>query len=307
MPDLFDLQFLTVIGKGGVGKTTVTAALALAAARRGKRVLVAMCNTKERLSYLLEVPPIDADIVEVLPGIDAVNMTPERAMEEYGLMVLKVRALYRAVFENRFVSAFLRGTPGLEAWSMLGKAYFHANETREDGSRRYDVVILDAPATGHGLDMLRVPKVITEVAPPGLLRAEAEKAMDHFRDRARSGVVLVTLPEEMPTNETIDLHEAVSKELGFPIAKLVVNSVLPRIFDPAERATFMELPTRVPAGSKIDSLARAGRTRATREGIQEANLRRLATELKELARAELPMLFAPEFRRAEVESLSHAF
>jgi len=131
--------------------------------------------------------------------------------------------------------------------------------------------------------------------------------MDLFRDRARSGVVLVTLPEEMPTNETIDLHEAVSKELGFPIAKLVVNSVLPRIFDPAERATFMELPTRVPAGSKIDSLARAGRTRATREGIQEANLRRLATELKELARAELPMLFAPEFRRAEVESLSHAF
>ncbi|MDB4990313.1 MAG: Arsenical pump-driving ATPase, partial [Myxococcaceae bacterium] len=148
MPDLFNLRFITVVGKGGVGKTTVSTALALAAARRGKRVLIAMCNAKERVSQFLEVAPIGAYNQPVLPGIDAVNMVPKIALEEYGLMVLKVRALYRAIFENRLVAAFLRGTPGIEAWSMLGKAQFHAHEMMPDGRPRYDLVILDSPATG---------------------------------------------------------------------------------------------------------------------------------------------------------------
>ena len=139
-PDLFNLQFVTVVGKGGVGKTTVSAALALAAARRGKRVLIAMCNAKERVSQLLEVAPIGPRNQTILPGIDAVNMNPKVALEEYGMMVLKVRTLYRAIFENRLVSAFLHGTPGIEAWSMLGKAQFHAHET---AARR-------PPALRHG-------------------------------------------------------------------------------------------------------------------------------------------------------------
>ncbi|HHH30223.1 MAG TPA: anion-transporting ATPase, partial [Polyangiaceae bacterium] len=119
MSALFDREFLFVAGKGGVGKTTVSAALALAAAKRGKRVLVAMCNTKERLSSLLDVQPIGPRNQPILENIDAVNMTPAVALEEYGMMVLKVRSVYKAVFENRFVSAVLRGTPGIEAWAML--------------------------------------------------------------------------------------------------------------------------------------------------------------------------------------------
>ena len=170
-----DKKFLFVVGKGGVGKTTVSAALALAAVKAGKRVLVAQCNAKDRMGRLLSVDPIGPQIRQVAPGLDAVNMEPQAALEEYGLMVLKVRALYKLVFENRFVSAFLRGTPGLEAWAMLGKAQHHALE-QVHGQDRYDLVIVDAPATGHGLDLLRVPKVIVHVAPPGLLRREAERA-----------------------------------------------------------------------------------------------------------------------------------
>ncbi|MEM6954691.1 MAG: ArsA-related P-loop ATPase, partial [Myxococcota bacterium] len=110
MTALLDHRFLFVVGKGGVGKTTVAATLGLAAAARGKRVLIAMTNAKERLSTLLGVPPIGSEIANVAPGLDAVNMTPEAAIEEYGMMILKVRALYSALFENRLVRAFLRGT-----------------------------------------------------------------------------------------------------------------------------------------------------------------------------------------------------
>ena len=146
MTQLFDLKFVFVGGKGGVGKTAISAALALAAAARGKRVLLAMCNAKERISYLLETPPVGAEISRVAPNLDAVNMQPAAALEEYGMLILKVRALYKLVFENRFVAAFLHGTPGIDAWAMLGKAQYHAFEKDASGRDRYDMVIVDAPA-----------------------------------------------------------------------------------------------------------------------------------------------------------------
>ncbi|MDH3728391.1 MAG: AAA family ATPase, partial [Myxococcales bacterium] len=178
--DLLDRRFLFVVGKGGVGKTTVATALALEASRRGKKVLLAMVNCKERVSQLLGTDPIGSTIVTLRENLDAVNMTPDAALEEYGLMILKVRTVYNAVFGSRLVRAFLKGTPGLEAWSMLGKAFYHASPPR--GEPDYDLVILDAPATGHALDMLRVPFVIQSVAPPGILRRDAARAVELFRD-----------------------------------------------------------------------------------------------------------------------------
>src|SRR5262249_11022752 len=151
------------------GKTTVCAAEALALAAKGKRVLVAMCNAKERLSTMLGVPPIGPQLARVADGVWAVNIDPEKAIEEYGVLVLRSRALYKTLFDNRYVRTFLRAVPGMQEWAMLGKAWWHTTERRPDGSFKYDVVILDAPATGHGLDMIRVPRVILDVAPHGLL------------------------------------------------------------------------------------------------------------------------------------------
>jgi len=304
MADLLDRRFLFVVGKGGVGKTTVSAALALAAARKGKRVLIAMPNAPERLSSLLEVDPIGARIARVAPRIDAVNMSPTVALEEYGMMILKVRALYKAVFENRLVRAFLRGTPGIEAWSMLGKAFFHASPP--SGPPEYDLVILDAQATGHALDMLRVPQVIVNVAPPGLLRREADRALELFRDPKKSGIVLVTLPEDMPTNETIELDGILRGELQLPVVSLVVNRVLPALFSPDEEAPLRALPDQVGAESPIYSLARAGRRRVLREKVQRESLGRLAERI-DAPRTELPYLFSAEFGRSSIESLSTAF
>lgn len=307
MPDLFDLDLLFVTGKGGVGKTTVSAALALAAAKRGRRVLVAMCNAKERLSHLLEVDSIGSRNQPIGGGMEAVNMTPTIALEEYGMMVLKVRSVYKAVFENRFVSAVLRGTPGIEAWSMLGKAYYHANEKLESGRRRYDLIIVDGPATGHALDMLRVPQVICDVAPPGLLRTEAEGALGLLRDPKRSAAVLVTLPEHMPVNETLELHAAITGELRMPVGRLVVNGVLPKLFKSNERGPIAALPGMLEDGSPLRSLAMAGRQRALRENVQQEAIATLRAELGDLPRTILPMLHVPEFRRSAIESLSEPF
>ncbi|HEY3595649.1 MAG TPA: ArsA family ATPase, partial [Polyangiaceae bacterium] len=228
-------RFVFVTGKGGVGKTTVAASLAHALASRGKRVLIAMCNTKERISTLFASAPVGPEIVRVAERVWAVNIDPEHAFEEYGHMMLKSAALYRVVFQNRYVRSFLPAVPGLSEWSMLGKAWFHTTERAPDGRPRFDVVLFDAPATGHGLDMLRVPKVILEVAPPGVLRRDAEMAWEMFQDESATSVLVVTLPEELPVSEALELSRSIDEELRLPLSAIVVNGIVPPLFSEAER------------------------------------------------------------------------
>jgi anion-transporting ArsA/GET3 family ATPase len=299
--DLLDRRFLFVVGKGGVGKTTVAAGLALEASRRGTKTLLALVNCKERVSELLDTEPIGPDIIRISDNLDAVNMTPDAALEEYGMMILKVRAVYNAVFKNRLVRAFLKGTPGLEAWSMLGKAFYHACPPKGDPD--YDLVILDAPATGHALDMLRVPFVIESIAPPGILRRDAARAVDMFRDPERSGAVLVTLPEYMPASETIDLADALTDELQIPILQLVINRVLPVLFAEKERPVLEALPSQIPEDHPIRGLAVAGRRRVLRETVQGRAVRQVRTHI-DAPCSELPIYENLESDRSVMDSLS---
>lgn len=302
--DLGARRFLFITGKGGVGKTTVAAALATALARRGKRVLLTLSEAKERVSTLFGVPPIGTEIVPVAAGICAVRITPEVAMREYGLLVLKSRALYSAVFENKYVKSVFQGVPGLNEWAVLGKAWYHATEREADGSPRFDVVLFDAPATGHGIELLRVPKSITELVPPGLLRRDAELAWRMFQDPRQSGVIVVTLPEEMPTNESIELIAALRGELGLPVARIVVNGTLQGLFTPSERAALLRWGPSGPLSNGQAALAAAAR-RALREGIQAENLSRLVA--LGLPLQELPLLYRTAAAPDAVAELSREF
>jgi anion-transporting ArsA/GET3 family ATPase len=295
-------RFVIVTGKGGVGKTTVAAAQALAYAHQGKRVLVAMCNAKERLSIMLGSPPIGSEVIRVAEGVWAVNIDPNVALEEYGMMTLKSRALYKLLFDNKYVRTFFRAVPGMQEWTTLGKAWWHTTETNEDGAPKYDVVILDAPATGHGLDMLRVPKVIVDVVPPGLLRRDAERAWKMFQDPDQCGVVVVTLPEELPVTESVELCQALTTELLLPIEKLVVNCMLPPLFSKNER-TVLEGLRVADDGTKETAALIAGKDRAIRERVQAEALRRLSDALK-VRTSFLPQLFGDAATPTAIKDLA---
>jgi anion-transporting ArsA/GET3 family ATPase len=287
MTPLDQRRFLFVTGKGGVGKSTVTAALALAMARRGKRVLVTACDAKERLSLLLGAEPLGPEVSQLAPGVWGVKLVPQIALREYGSMILKSEAVFGAVFDNKYVRSFFAGVPGLHEWAMLGKAWFHSIEKDASGRSRFDVVLFDAPATGHGLDMLRVPKVIVDVVPPGVLRRDAERAWRMFQDETQSGVVVVTLPEDMPTNETVELWAALENELGLPVAVLVINAVIEPMFSDAERAMLLAERDldRQYAG---DEAIACGIRRSIRERVQAASLDRLRA--LPAPRIELPLV-----------------
>jgi anion-transporting ArsA/GET3 family ATPase len=308
-----DRRFIFVTGKGGVGKTTVSAALARALAGRGKRVLIAMCNAKERMSSMFASAPVGPDIVPVAPDIWAVNIEPEHAFEEYGRMVLKMPGLYRVVFHNKYVRSFLPAVPGLSDWAMLGKAWLHTTEFDEQGRSRFDVVLLDAPATGHGLDMLRVPKVIVEIVPPGILRRDAERAWKMFSDPAQTSVLVVTLPEELPATETLELIRAIEDDLRLPLGALVINGILPSIFSSTEARDLIaamgaevdENPADTPSAAVTG--VRSAVRRAIHERAQGASQERLVAATGNLPRILLPYLFEDAATPAAIARLSAQF
>jgi anion-transporting ArsA/GET3 family ATPase len=295
-------RFLFITGKGGTGKTTVTAALAVALAARGKRVLVAVSEPKERISGLLGVPPMGPDVTEVKPNIFAVKINPEAAMREYGEMILHSQAVSNAVFGNKYVRGFFAAVPGLHQWAMLGKAWFHATEQSADGRPRFDVVLFDAPATGHGLEMLRVPKIIVEVAPPGMLRRDAAQAWAMFRDPRQSGVVIVTLAEDMPANESVELATAVRDELGLPIVHVMVNQVIASLFSEKERAALLAAPPIDAKGPGEEGFLAAVR-RATSERVQAESMQKLAEKIG-VAMITLPRLVADPSTPDAIRKLS---
>jgi anion-transporting ArsA/GET3 family ATPase len=303
---LFDRRLIVVLGKGGVGRTTVAAALAAAAARRGKRVLIVQTNAKDRLSKYLGGPPVGEDIVPLRQNLWAVNTNPRAALREYGMMILKYKTIYNAVFENKMVRYFLRAVPGLEDYSMLGKAWYHTTEMVA-GAPRWDLVILDGPATGHSITLLRIPQVILDTVPPGPLTKDAQSANDLLRDPARCATVLVTLAEEMPVNETIDLARAVKDTLRMPLTRLVVNGLYPDRFSrPGAARRVLEAVEAAGSVSEDDGLASLtdpSSLERARRVLNEQYLARLARELP-LPTAQLPMLFSADFGPAEIDLLS---
>lgn len=231
MTPLLQRRFIVLSGKGGVGRTTVAAALARAAADAGKRVLVAQASAAERLGRLYgRFGPVGTDIVTLAPGVDAVNMTPQSALHEYIIMMLRSELVYRALFENRAVRGFLGAIPGLDAYAMLGKAWFHTTEMLPASSRgparpRYDLVILDGPASGHATLMLRIPGAILKAMPKGPLSHDARAMRTLLSDAQRAALVVVTLAEELPARETAEIAAVARGELQIPMGPIIVNAV----------------------------------------------------------------------------------
>ena len=226
MKHLLDHRFLVLAGKGGVGRTTVAAALARVATRLGKRVLLAQTNAPERLARLLGSSTAIGPVVTPIDDhLSAVNMTPKQSLHEYGVMLLKYEPLYRAVFENKPMRSFLSAFPGLDYWTMLGKAWWHTTE-RENGRARFDLTLLDGPASGHATAMLRIPDAVKSAMPKGPLARDAALARALLSDEKQTQIVLVTLPEELPARETSTLARDI-RDLHMPIGPLVVNAMPP--------------------------------------------------------------------------------
>ncbi|HEV2810596.1 MAG TPA: ArsA family ATPase [Acidimicrobiales bacterium] len=231
---LFDRRLLFVTGKGGVGKTTITAALALHAAREGRRTLVCETDAKGDLAGAYEAGPLAFEARELQPRLFAMTMDTEASLKEYLAVQLKLPRLARLGALARTFDFLANAAPGIREILTVGKL---AWEVRKD---HYDLVVVDAAASGHVLGQLRAPQAINELMSVGLVREQTGWMIELLGDPAVTGVVIVAAPEEMPVTESLELVEQLATT-GVDLAAVVVNRVLPELFNRAEEEVFDRL------------------------------------------------------------------
>jgi anion-transporting ArsA/GET3 family ATPase len=289
---LLDKRLIFVTGKGGVGKTTVATALGLAAARRGTRVIVCEVAQQEHVSRALGGAGAGYRETEIASGLWAMSIDPERALEEYLRDQVGSRALMALLFENRMFQSLATATPGLREMVTIGKIWELAQlERRSPTAAPYDLVIVDAPATGHGLGLLRTPRTFRDVARVGPVRRQADIIHSFVSDPRRTGVVGVALPEEMPVNETLHLERRLREEMDMALDAMVVNAVYPERFSAAE-AKRMEAVGETGASPAARGALDAAVAERHRARAQRAQVRRLRREAPDgLPSCTLPYLF----------------
>ncbi len=252
---------MIVTGKGGVGKTTVAVALGLRAAAAGKRTIVCEVASQENASRIFDHATVGFHEVEMEENLWSISIDPDESMREYVLLQLKVRAMRDMLFRSRIFNYLAAATPGLKELVTIGKIWELAQLDRKVKSgRKYDLVIVDAPATGHGVGFLQTPRTFASIARVGPIHSQA-KTLDRFiTDHAHTGTAIVALPEEMPVNESAALERDLREEVGVAVDRIYLNGLYPERFSKPEAERLAQLACEEQGAAR--AAARAAHLRA---------------------------------------------
>ena len=251
------LQMVVVTGKGGVGKSTVSAALGAVLANRGRKVLLIEVDPRENLHHLLDTDPSGGEIVEAASNLWLQHIDPRSLLDDLVREKLKVGALARKVLQSPVHLHFTEGAPGLKQTAVFGRALRMVQGHGPKILRKPDVVVLDAPASGHGIAWMAAPQLVSEVISSGPIGNMAAEIASFLSDRERFGSVVVTTAEEMPVQEAVELLDAMDQRLDRQPELVAVNALYPPL----------------PARARRDAATRLwGRRRA----VNEHELSRLA-------------------------------
>jgi hypothetical protein len=319
MDEFLAPRILIVAGKGGVGKTTAAAALALIAARHGRKVCVAEVDRKGSLARLLGGRThLTYEPAELTPGVWGVNIAPEEALAEYLEVQYKMKRISRVFTSTHFVDYVATAAPGLKDILVLGKVWY-LEKNRAAGTRHdFDTIVLDAPAAGHMLQFLSAPMGLSDAVRVGPIRRQAEWLVEMLQDESRTRVHLVTLPEEMPVTETLETDAALRERIGISAGPVLANAVYQPLLSKSETKLFGELAD---DGSldelcgeanevglrlehdDLEALLGYARFRDARRSIQQKHLKALKRGVAQPV-LELPFVFSAGLALPDVELLA---
>jgi anion-transporting ArsA/GET3 family ATPase len=306
---LLERRLLVVSGKGGVGKSVVSAALALAAREEGRRVLLLEIAGTEAGRHPIGRMEPGTRPSEVRPGIFAARLDASLVMEDYVRETVRVGLLVRRVLESPIYQRFFAAAPGLKELMTLGKVMI-LEEAKQGWSRKplYDTVIVDAPATGHGLSFLGVPGAAAQAIPVGPVGHNARRIVTLLKDRQRTALVVVAAPEEMAVVEGLELQRRAEDESGIATAGLVLNGVHERRFDAGEEAAVLRLTAAGAGGRLASDVPLPAALLAARRQIRRRKLSRFYEGRLQKATDQplvsLPWLFREELGEAELALLA---
>jgi anion-transporting ArsA/GET3 family ATPase len=293
-----------VTGKGGVGKSTISIALGLAAAARGKRTIVCEVGGQETASGVFRRAEVGFHEVEVADNLWAISIDPDHSLREYLLLQLKVRTMRDLLVRSRIFNYLAAATPGLKELVTIGKIWELAQPNRRvKKAREYDLVIVDAPATGHGIGFLQTPRTFAGIARVGPVHAQAEELDRFITDHNATGVAIVSLPEELPVNETASLEQTLSADVGMEVDRVYMNALYPERFSNDEASELERVLEESAAPAR--AAVRAALSEYRRSRSQRAQLRRLKEGVSVPVKT-LPFIFKPRLDVASLQRLAGA-
>jgi anion-transporting ArsA/GET3 family ATPase len=272
---LFSRRLVFLTGKGGVGKSVVGSAIALAARERGKRVLLVEVAAPLEAARLLGGPPSQGRETEAMPGLFTVNLDPATVMDEYVRHLVKLEMFTRRILESPIYRRFFAAAPGLKELMVLGKIM-----VLEDAHARFspkplwDLIVVDAPATGHGLAFLKVPLAASAAIPVGPVGHNARRILALLRDRRRTALVVVAVPEEMAVVEALEFHRLATEEMKMEPAAVVLNACHERRFTDEDEAEVLRLTNEGAEGEVERDVPLPAALRAARRQIRRRKLTR---------------------------------
>jgi anion-transporting ArsA/GET3 family ATPase len=309
LDDLLKRRVVILSGKGGVGKSVVGTALALAARARGKRILFIEVDAPLPASRYLGEAPVKGHETEVRPGLSMVNLVPADVMDEYVREMVRVDLLARKVLSSPIYRRFFAAAPGLPELMVLGKIMV-LEEERTGWPRRpkYDLIIVDAPATGHGLAFLRVPLVASNAVPVGPVGHNARRILAMLRDPRKTALAIVALPEEMAVVEALEFHKMSKGELGLEASAIILNGCHERRFTGAQEKEILRRVTededgRLAPGVTLQAALAAARRHIRRRKLTEFYRKRLKQAV-DVPIVSLPLLFTDRIDEAALETLA---
>lgn len=298
-PPVLRRELAFVTGKGGVGKTTVAAALALGASANGREAVVCELGAQTRLATTFgRTPPSGGAEIELERGLSSVSIDPDAAMAEWVARNVG-RAAAAVLSHSDAFDLLIAAAPGVRELVTIGKAWDLARPAASDGK----LVVVDGPSTGHAVALLQAPRTFSHLGRAGPVGKQAGEVRDFLADPGRSAIVLVSTPDELPVTETLELAEAIEGVTGRPPDTVIANQILPNRF---ERHEIDEID-RMLGASADPAVCAPGRAamRASRRARKQAEqLSRLqehiAAPVVELPFVSVPALGPEELRRLAI-------
>jgi anion-transporting ArsA/GET3 family ATPase len=292
-----------VAGKGGVGKTTVTATLALVASRAGLRVLIVEVEGKSGLPSMFGAPPLEYDEVALEAGVSARFLTPDAALVDY-LESHGMKRISKRLAHSGALDVVATAVPGMKDILVLGKVKSLSEQ------KNVDLILVDAPAAGHAITFLLSARGLLDAVRVGPVRKQAQDVVELLSDPARCQVMLVTLPEETPVNELVDTAFAIEDRAGVALGPVVVNGCFDPIPDGLDHSTAAiardaNAIDRFVSDREAGDLSRAAAFRAERYAIQHEQAERLSSKLP-LPQLRLPFVFDADICRPDLDVLADA-
>ena len=292
-----------VTGKGGVGKTVVSAALGIVASNIEKKTLLVELDTEGNIPKFFEEKTAFNKPQKLGQNLSAITIQPKAALHEYIILKLKFETLYKILFENRIVKFFINAVPGLNEILMIGKIWHLYSQKNRKGEPLYDLIIVDAPATGHSISFLQVPQTVKQIVKLGPIHEDANKIEKLLNNKEETAVCLVTLPEEMPTNEAIDFFLINKSTLNFNIEMVLVNKFIPRLFTEDELYKLQTISSSQ-YQNLISDIKECTQFLYNRHLLNQKNLERLAEETNKAIDI-LPFLFTEDLGRRHIAELAN--